>query len=112
VLVVVEQPDDLFLHHFWPITDLSPGRYDGEQLLALYRQRSSTIALRRGRGRANCIQSKATTSHSRKNPATSLTRNRRQARIIREPAYTLPNWLNFTQQLQKFPMDKTVFEIP
>lgn len=36
----------------------------------------SAIALRRGRARADCIQTKATASHSRTNRARSLTRNR------------------------------------
>lgn len=44
VLVVLEQPDDLFLHHFWLITNVSPGRYDGKRLLALYRQRGKAEA--------------------------------------------------------------------
>jgi hypothetical protein len=44
VLVVLEQPDDLFLHHFWLITNLSPKQCDGQQLLARYRQRGKAEA--------------------------------------------------------------------
>ncbi|GAB4114201.1 MAG: hypothetical protein Tsb0027_02490 [Wenzhouxiangellaceae bacterium] len=44
VLVVLEQPGDLFLHHFWLITNLAPGRCDGKQLLARYRQRGKAEA--------------------------------------------------------------------
>ena len=44
VLVVLEQPDDLFLHHFWLITNLAPGRCEGQQLLAQYRQRGKAEA--------------------------------------------------------------------
>ena len=41
VLVVVEQPDDLLLRHFWLLTSISANTLDGEALLALYRQRGT-----------------------------------------------------------------------
>ena len=41
VLVVVEQPDDLLLRHFWLLTSISADTLDGEALLALYRQRGT-----------------------------------------------------------------------
>jgi len=44
VLVVLEQPDDLFLHHFWLVTNMSPRQCSGEQLLALYRKRGKAEA--------------------------------------------------------------------
>jgi len=44
VLVVLEQPGDLFLHHFWLITNMRPIQYDGRALLSLYRQRGKAEA--------------------------------------------------------------------
>jgi hypothetical protein len=41
VLVVLERPDELFLHHFWLITSWSPEQMSAEELLALYRQRGT-----------------------------------------------------------------------
>ena len=39
VLVVVERPGELFVDHFWLITNLRADRYSGAQLLGLYRMR-------------------------------------------------------------------------
>lgn len=39
VLVVLEREDDLFLHHFWLITNWSPEQMEPAALLALYRER-------------------------------------------------------------------------
>lgn len=41
VLVVQEKPGELFLHHFWLITNCSKHRKSGEQLLAMYRERGT-----------------------------------------------------------------------
>ena len=41
VLVVLERPDELFLHHFWLITDWTSAQMDGPALLALYRERGT-----------------------------------------------------------------------
>ena len=41
VLVVLEQPDDLLLRHFWLLTSINANTLDGEALLALYRQRGT-----------------------------------------------------------------------
>jgi hypothetical protein len=41
VLVVLEQPDDLLLRHFWLLTSISADTLDGKALLALYRQRGT-----------------------------------------------------------------------
>jgi Transposase DDE domain group 1 len=41
VLVVLEQPDDLLLKHFWLLTSINAKSLDGEALLALYRQRGT-----------------------------------------------------------------------
>lgn len=41
VLVVQERPDELFLHHFWLITNWTPEQMDGEALLAMYRERGT-----------------------------------------------------------------------
>ena len=41
VLVVQERPDELFLHHFWLITNWAMEQMSGEDLLALYRQRGT-----------------------------------------------------------------------
>jgi hypothetical protein len=41
VLVVLEREDDLFLHHFWLITNWPPDQKPPEQLLELYRQRGT-----------------------------------------------------------------------
>jgi hypothetical protein len=41
VLVVLEQPGDLLLHHFWLLTSIDAKTFDGEALLALYRQRGT-----------------------------------------------------------------------
>jgi hypothetical protein len=41
VLVVVERPDELFLHHFWLITNWTLEQIDGEALLERYRQRGT-----------------------------------------------------------------------
>jgi hypothetical protein len=41
VLVVLEQPGQLFLHHFFLITNWTADDMDGESLLALYRQRGT-----------------------------------------------------------------------
>ena len=41
VLVVLERPGELFLHHFWLITNWSEEQMTGEGLLAMYRQRGS-----------------------------------------------------------------------
>jgi hypothetical protein len=41
VLVVLEQPDDLLLRHFWLLTSIVAKTLDGEALLALYRQRGT-----------------------------------------------------------------------
>ncbi len=39
VLVVLERPGELFLDHFWLITNLDEKRYPADRLLALYRKR-------------------------------------------------------------------------
>lgn len=44
VSIVQERPDDLFLHHFWLITNLSEQRYSSGRLLALYRKRGKAEA--------------------------------------------------------------------
>jgi len=44
VLVVLERPDDLFLHHFWLVTNIPKQRCGGEDLLAQYRQRGKAEA--------------------------------------------------------------------
>jgi hypothetical protein len=41
VLVVLERPDELFLHHFWLITNWPPAQMDGPALLATYRERGT-----------------------------------------------------------------------
>ena len=41
VLVVMERPDDLYLHHFWLITNWSQEQISGEELLEHYRQRGT-----------------------------------------------------------------------
>jgi len=41
VLVVLEREDDLFLHHFWLITNRTVEEMDGEALLAEYRRRGT-----------------------------------------------------------------------
>ncbi len=41
VLVVLERPDELFLHHFWLITNWTPEQMDGAALLAMYRERGT-----------------------------------------------------------------------
>ena len=41
VLVVLERADELFLHHFWLITNWLPEQMSGEDLLAMYRQRGT-----------------------------------------------------------------------
>lgn len=41
VLVVLERADDLFLHHFWLITNWMPEQMHAEDLLAHYRQRGT-----------------------------------------------------------------------
>src|SRR5216684_2736334 len=41
VLVILERPDELFLHHFWLITNWTPEQMDGHALLALYRERGT-----------------------------------------------------------------------
>jgi hypothetical protein len=41
VLVVLEQPDDLLLRHFWLLTNIECDRLSGEELLALYRERGA-----------------------------------------------------------------------
>jgi len=41
VLVVLERPDELFLHHFWLITNWTSEQMDGEALLEMYRQRGT-----------------------------------------------------------------------
>lgn len=41
VLVVLERPDELFLHHFWVITNWTPEQRDGPALLAMYRERGT-----------------------------------------------------------------------
>jgi hypothetical protein len=40
-LVVLEQPDDLSLRHFWLPTSICAKTLDGEAMLALYRQRGT-----------------------------------------------------------------------
>ena len=39
VLVVLERPEQLFVDHFWLITNLRRDRYSGARLLGLYRMR-------------------------------------------------------------------------
>jgi len=41
VLVVLEREDDLFLHHFWLITNWTPEQMSAEALLERYRQRGT-----------------------------------------------------------------------
>lgn len=41
VLVVLEREGDLFLHHFWLITNWLPSQMDAAALLAMYRQRGT-----------------------------------------------------------------------
>ena len=41
VLVVMERPGELFLHHFWLITSWSREEMDGDALLELYRERGT-----------------------------------------------------------------------
>lgn len=41
VLVVLERESELFLHHFWLITNWSPVQMDGDALLEMYRQRGT-----------------------------------------------------------------------
>lgn len=41
VLVVMERPGELFLHHFWLITNWPPEQMKAEDLLALYRERGT-----------------------------------------------------------------------
>ncbi len=41
VLVVQERPGELFLHHFWLLTNWSPEQMSGEALLDLYRDRGT-----------------------------------------------------------------------
>jgi hypothetical protein len=41
VLVVQERPDDLFLHHFFLVTNFSIEQMSGEELLEFYRQRGN-----------------------------------------------------------------------
>ena len=41
ILVVQERPGELFLHHFWLITNWSVAQMSGEALLALYRERGT-----------------------------------------------------------------------
>ena len=41
VLVVQERPDELFLHHFWLITNWTSEQMDGAALLAMYRERGT-----------------------------------------------------------------------
>jgi|CXWL01.1.fsa_nt_gi hypothetical protein len=41
VLVVLERPDDLFIHHFWIITNWTIEQMNGEALLEHYRERGS-----------------------------------------------------------------------
>jgi hypothetical protein len=41
VLVVLEREDDLFLHHFWLITNWTQDQMDGQALLDEYRQRGT-----------------------------------------------------------------------
>lgn len=44
VLVVLEREDDLFLHHFWLITNWSPDQMEPAALLELYRERGKAEA--------------------------------------------------------------------
>lgn len=41
VLVVLERTDELFMHHFWLITNWSAEQMSGQDLLAMYRQRGT-----------------------------------------------------------------------
>lgn len=41
VLVVEERPEELFLHHYWLITDWTAEQMGGPALLAMYRQRGT-----------------------------------------------------------------------
>jgi hypothetical protein len=41
VLVVQERPNELYLHHFWLITNWTIEQISGEQLLEMYRQRGT-----------------------------------------------------------------------
>jgi hypothetical protein len=41
VLVVLERESDLFLHHFWLITNWAPEQMNAEALLEMYRQRGT-----------------------------------------------------------------------
>lgn len=44
VLVLIEKPGELFLHHFWLVTSWSREQMPAEDLLALYRQRGTAEA--------------------------------------------------------------------
>lgn len=44
VLVVQERPDDLFLHHFWIVTNLPRATVSADDLLACYRRRGKMEA--------------------------------------------------------------------
>lgn len=44
VLVVQERPDELFIHHFWLITNWTMDQISAEDLLAMYRQRGTAEA--------------------------------------------------------------------
>lgn len=41
VLVILEREGELFLHHFWLITNWTPSQMDGPALLDMYRQRGT-----------------------------------------------------------------------
>lgn len=45
VLVVLEREEELFLHHFWLITNWSPEQMSGQALLDMYRQRGTAEGL-------------------------------------------------------------------
>ena len=54
VLVLIEKPGELFLHHFWLVTSWSKEQMPAEDLLALYRQRGTAEA---GFGEfVNCLE--------------------------------------------------------
>jgi hypothetical protein len=54
VLVLIEKPGELFLHHFWLFTNWSMEQMPAQDLLALYRQRGTAEA---GFGEfVNCLQ--------------------------------------------------------
>ena len=44
VLVVLERPDELFVHHFWLVTDLTLDEIHGRDLLSCYRERGTAEA--------------------------------------------------------------------